>query len=213
MQMLAPRPGMNKAELRKLYLEKRQALSPEDHAAQSAKIAELFFSKADLSSVNTVNCFVSLKHKGEVETALIIERFWKDFPLIATNAPRINVSSEEIEAFPFTKDTTLIENRWRIPEPAAGDPIDPAEIDLVILPLLCFDESGHRVGYGRGFYDRFLARCRPDCMRVGLSFFSAVDRIENLDRTDVPLGACVTPEEIYVFTNPQQKKASQSPPS
>jgi 5-formyltetrahydrofolate cyclo-ligase len=191
---------MSKAELRDLYLDKRQALSPEEHAAQSSKIADLFFSHADLSAINTINCFVSLKHKGEVETALIIERLWTEFPRIATNAPRINLSSGEIEAFPFSKDTTLIENRWRIPEPAAGEPVDPAKIDLVIVPLLCFDERGYRVGYGRGFYDKFLARCRPDCFKVGLSFFSAIDRVMDLDQYDVALGACVTPEKVYVFT-------------
>jgi 5-formyltetrahydrofolate cyclo-ligase len=190
---------MTKTELRALYIAKRQALTSVEHADLSAKIASLFFSNVDLSKIRTVNCFVSLKHKGEVETALIIERLWRDHPKIATDAPRINLSSGEIEAFQFDKSTTLIENRWRIPEPAGGDPIDPQELDLVIVPLLCFDETGYRVGYGRGYYDKFLVRCRPDCLKVGLSFFSPVDRISDTDDLDIPLDRCVTPEKVYDF--------------
>jgi 5-formyltetrahydrofolate cyclo-ligase len=76
---------------------------------------------------------------------------------------------------------------------------EPQEIDLVIVPLLAFDEKGIRVGYGKGYYDRYLKDCREDCLKVGFSYFEAVERIEDADEFDVPLDFCITPNRIYVF--------------
>jgi 5-formyltetrahydrofolate cyclo-ligase len=69
----------------------------------------------------------------------------------------------------------------------------------VFIPLLAFDKSGHRVGYGAGYYDRFLSKCKPDCLKVGLSFFEPVDEISDADEFDVKLNHCVTPSKIWTF--------------
>jgi 5-formyltetrahydrofolate cyclo-ligase len=69
----------------------------------------------------------------------------------------------------------------------------------VIVPLLCFDRRGHRVGYGKGFYDRYLQKCRPDCIKAGLSFFDPVDLIDDTYADDIPLDICVTPSETFRF--------------
>ena len=73
------------------------------------------------------------------------------------------------------------------------------EIDLVLVPLLAFDKNGYRVGYGKGYYDKFLSNCRPDVIKIGLSFFDAVDEIEDIDDYDLPLNFCVTPQRLYDF--------------
>lgn len=188
---------MTKSELRKIYIAKRRSLSPTEHADLSAKIAELFFAYFDLRSIKTFHCFISLKHTGEVETADIFERFWSEFPHIKTLAPRVSEEEGEVDALPFSAETNLIENKWKIPEPADGEPIDPSEINMVLVPLVCFDERGYRVGYGKGFYDRFLRKCRSDCLKIGLSFFPPVEKIDDVHDGDVPLDSCVTPERIY----------------
>ena len=95
------------------------------------------------------------------------------------------------------RDSELIENRWGIREPVSGEVLGPEQIDLVIVPLLCFDASGHRVGYGRGMYDRFLAGCRADCLKVGLSYFPPVAAIDDVSETDIGLDVCITPEREY----------------
>ncbi|HJS52384.1 MAG TPA: 5-formyltetrahydrofolate cyclo-ligase, partial [Pyrinomonadaceae bacterium] len=99
----------------------------------------------------------------------------------------------------YTPETRLLENFWGIREPPIDEAIDPSEIDLVIVPLLCFDERGFRVGHGKGFYDKFLAGCRADCLKVGFTFFPPTDPIDDIDEYDVPLDQCVTPERVYVF--------------
>ena len=65
---------------------------------------------------------------------------------------------------------------------------------LVLVPGVCFDQTGHRVGYGKGFYDRFLKTCRPGCLKVGLSYFEPVDPIDDVHDGDVRLDFIVTPE-------------------
>jgi 5-formyltetrahydrofolate cyclo-ligase len=77
--------------------------------------------------------------------------------------------------------------------------VDADQLDMVFVPLIAFDEQGYRAGYGKGFYDRFLATCRPDCIKVGFSYFAAVDRLEDRHQFDVPLDLCITPHNAYVF--------------
>ena len=72
---------------------------------------------------------------------------------------------------------------------------------MVLVPLLAFDKLGHRVGYGKGYYDRFLAKCPPNCLRIGLSLFDPVERIDDVVPTDIRLNSCLTPVHTYVFAN------------
>src|SRR5690554_3395182 len=100
--------------------------------------------------------------------------------------------------FLLKKKTDIKDSNYGILEPVASIVIEPTMVDVVFVPLLAFDISGHRVGYGKGFYDRFLARCRMDAIFVGLSFFEAESKIDSTS-DDIPLDFCVTPEKIYCF--------------
>jgi 5-formyltetrahydrofolate cyclo-ligase len=190
---------VTKSELRKIYLERRRSLSLEDHAALSSEVVDSLFAAIDLNSIKSLSCYVALKHFGEVETGLLFRRIWETHPQIITTAPRINDSAGEIDSLLYQSDTPTIENRWKIPEPTGSEIVAPEALDLVIVPLLCFDRGGHRVGYGKGFYDRFLQKCRPDCVKAGLSFFPPVDLIADICESDVPLDLCITPTETFRF--------------
>jgi 5-formyltetrahydrofolate cyclo-ligase len=96
-------------------------------------------------------------------------------------------------------DTVYEENDYSIAEPVNGIDISAEDIDAVFVPLLCFDSKGYRVGYGKGFYDRFLSNCREDVIRIGFSYFEAVDSIEDINEFDVPLNICITPNKLYEF--------------
>ena len=190
---------MTKAELRKLYLGRRASLSVNEKVEQSQLIARLFFEKFDLSLVRNLHCFISIERFNEVDTSPIFKEVWDVFPSIRTSAPRLDREAGELDHCAYTLETSLIENAWGIREPVSEKSVDPVEIDLVIVPLLCFDERGYRVGYGKGFYDKFLATCRPDCSKVGLSFFPPLEGIDDTDQYDVCLDQCVTPETVYDF--------------
>ncbi len=97
-------------------------------------------------------------------------------------------------------DSTLIKkNTYNIPEPVDGVPIPNEIIDVVFVPLLAFDEFGHRVGYGKGFYDRFLSQCKAEAIKIGLSFFEAETKIKDAYEGDITLDYCVTPNKVYNF--------------
>lgn len=190
---------MTKAELRKIYLEKRLSLSAKEAAWMSKQISERFFAEIGLEGIGTIHTFIRIAKFNEVDTSMIYSRIWREMPEIRTFAPRLGSKTGEIECILFDHESEFEENAWGIREPAGNKKADPEEIDLVIVPLLCFDERGYRVGYGKGFYDRFLKRCRPDCRRIGLSYFPAIDLIDDVHEGDVAIDICITPDTVARF--------------
>lgn len=187
---------MNKSELRKIYLAANGNLSAQTKREKSAEIAERFFTNFDLSRVRFLHCFLPIEKFGEIDTKLIFERIWRDFPSVETLAPRVNFQTNRIEHLIFKRQTKLVRNHWEICESVENETIESEKIDLVLTPLLCFDARGFRVGYGRGFYDKFLKDCRADCLKIGLSYFAPVAEISDAQTFDVKLDFCVTPQEI-----------------
>lgn len=189
---------MIKTALRLQFLSHRKALTPNDVAERSAAIAERFF--AGHFASETIHAFLPITRQNEVDTWLLIRQLWRDFPAVRIAVSVTDVTINQLTHYPLTPDTTLTKNRWGIPEPLSGlDSISAADFDVVLVPLLAFDTYGHRVGYGKGYYDRFLANCRPDCQKIGLSLFEPVDQITDAEPTDVRLDACLTPKRTYFF--------------
>jgi 5-formyltetrahydrofolate cyclo-ligase len=198
---------MNKSDLRKLYLEKRKSMPVSALSEKSGQIANRFFENIDLSGVSVLHTFIPIRKFNEIDTSMIYYRIWRDMPSIVTGAPRMVRTSGDIESVRFDQDTAWAENSWGIREPSGGEFVEARSIDLVIVPLLCFDEAGHRVGYGKGFYDRFLSECRPDCRKVGVSYFPPVEVIDDVNDTDVRLHICVTPTGMF---RPKEKDATEA---
>ena len=190
---------MLKAELRKQYLSKLKDLSLSERQKLSARISESFFLTFDLKEFKILHLFLSIEENKEIETRFIYEKIWRDFPAIKTVVPRVNRSIDEIESLEFNRLTELSLSSWKIPEPVGERLTEPSQIDLVLVPLLCFDEFGFRVGYGKGYYDKYLNKCRKDCLKIGLSYFPPIEKISDINKFDVPLEYCVTPEKVYRF--------------
>ena len=143
--------------------------------------------------------FLSISEKREVDTQAILHILQgKDKHVVLSKA---NFESGSMTNYLLTDSTVIKVNDWGIPEPVEGIEIKASSIDVVFIPLLVYDEKGNRIGYGKGFYDRFLSQCKPEVVKVGLSFFSAEEEIPDVDEHDVPLDYCVTPEKIYNFKN------------
>jgi 5-formyltetrahydrofolate cyclo-ligase len=196
---------MLKTELRKTFVARQKALSPIERAVKSEAIASSFLQNFDLRPIRFLHCFLPIEKFNEIDTRLIFERIWRDFPRVATLVPRVDFETGEIESLKFTSRTALVENQWQIREPAHEEKIETRKIDLVLVPLLCFDARGFRVGYGKGFYDRFLKNCRPDCVKIGLSYFAPIAEIEDAREFDEKLDFCVTPREVFVTENGKRK--------
>ena len=191
------RLAMTKAELRKSYLEKRSGLSVVDAASMSTAISDTFFFTVNLSAIRNLHCYLPIEKFNEPNTKLILERVWQEFPEVITSVPRIDFATNELSSVIYSSTCPVARNKWGVSEPDGGTVLHAEAVDLAIVPLLCFDEAGYRVGYGKGYYDRFLAKCRPNCLKVGLSFFPPVEKIEDTDEFDVPLDLFITPENIY----------------
>jgi 5-formyltetrahydrofolate cyclo-ligase len=192
---------MLKADLRRLMLTRRRALPPAELATRSARVAARLFADFDLVNWGTVHVFLPLQRRQELNTWLIIRCLWAEWPATRVVVPVVEADGTLTHRL-LTAATPLQESAWGIPEPIDSPVISPAEIDAVLLPLLAFDEQGQRVGYGKGFYDRFLLEC-PQARRIGLSLEPPVPRIEDVWPGDVLLHACVTPERVWHFGGPE----------
>lgn len=190
---------MTKSDLRECALRERRALTPAAVLDASNAIADRFFSSLDLDGVTTLSTFIRIPRFNEVDTSAIYYRIWKDRPWIRTFAPKADLETGEMTSVALFPDTPLIESRWNVREPMSGNAITADELDLVIVPLLGVDANGHRVGYGKGFYDRYLEACRPDCLKVGVNYFEPYDAILDVGEHDVALDLCITPSEVYRF--------------
>jgi 5-formyltetrahydrofolate cyclo-ligase len=190
---------MLKQDLRKEFSQKRKALTEQEVEGFSRKIHDWFFRSFPVHSYATIHTFLPIKHHKEIDAWLIINTLKKDF---ATNIviPKSHADGTMTHYF-LTEETIFEENQWKIPEPFPSKHLESSvsEIDLVLIPLLCFDKKGYRVGYGKGYYDRFLADCRADVLKIGLSIFEPVEQIKDVDTYDICLDYCITPNKIWSF--------------
>lgn len=191
---------MLKANLRKIYLGKQKSFSQIESEQKSAQIADLFFGNFDLSRIKFLHGFLPIRKFNEIDTKLIFQKIWREFSHVETLVPRVNFETNEIENLKFTSEIELVENQWQIHEPAHDKLVETEIIDAVLVPLLCFDVKGFRVGYGKGFYDKLLKNCRKDCLKIGLSFFPPVEKVEDAQEFDVRLNYCITPNKVFPFT-------------
>ena len=191
---------MSKQDLRKEFLQKRKALAETEVDVFSKQIHDWFFRNIPVHAYATIHTFLPIKRNNEIDTYLIINTLRKNF---ATDIviPRSHEDGT-MSHYLLTKDTVFEENKWEIsePSPVGGLQSSVFNIDLVLIPLLSFDKKGYRVGYGKGYYDRFLAECRPNVLKIGLSIFEPIDEISDVTAFDVQMDYCITPNKIWSFS-------------
>lgn len=186
---------MSKEQIRKEYLTKRKSLSSQFVKLESLKISDIVSQNFTLES-KTVHCFIPIEKNNEIDTWLLIDRIMEKGRVVV---PKTNFEDKSMTHFYFEKDTELVLNSHGILEPNEAKKAEIEEIDIVLLPLLAFDKNGFRVGYGGGFYDRFLAQLPKKTKLIGLSLFDPMDEIKELDTFDKKMHHCITPTEIYSF--------------
>lgn len=187
---------MLKKDLRLKYSNLRKDLSPGSILNSSLAIANKIL-ELPIWAGEFYHIFLAIPEKNEVDTSFMLSILHgKDKNIVL---PKVS-GANDLKHFLLTDSTKLVASKWGVPEPVDGIEIPEEKIDVVIVPLLAFDKSGNRVGYGAGFYDNFLSKCKPNVIKVGLSLFEAEDDISDLDKNDIPLNYCVTPNTIYSFS-------------
>ncbi len=189
---------MTKAALRKIYKEKRSHLSPQE-MEKFTDLILIHFQQIKLPFLSCIHTYIASEKLGEADTSAITRYLQFKNPGLKLLVPKIDITSGDMKHLHFDDEVELIHNAFGIAEPSSGKITDPDEIDLVLVPLLAFDKHGYRVGYGKGYYDKFLSQCREDVIKIGLSFFEPVDEIDDINQFDISLNYCVTPQQIYEF--------------
>jgi len=187
---------MIKSELRKKYKSLRSDLSKNTIDALSIDIANQLLS-INIWEYDFYHLFLSIETQKEINTDFILNILsGKDKNIVISKS---DFKTGTLSNYLLTDSTKLKLNPYNIPEPVDGIEINDSKIEVVFVPLLAFDTKGNRVGYGKGFYDRFLENCKQETIKIGLSFFEAEDIIDDVSKNDIPLNYCVTPKKIYTF--------------
>ena len=148
-----------------------------------------------ISDFDNFHIFMGVDKLKEINTNFIISVLQgRDKNIVI---PKV-ISDDHLGHYLLTDSTKLKPNEWNILEPINGIEVEPKKIEVVFIPLLAFDLYGNRVGYGKGYYDKFLAECGEKCLKIGLSFFTPEKKIPS-SPLDIKLNYCVTPKKIYKF--------------
>ncbi|UIR55578.1 5-formyltetrahydrofolate cyclo-ligase [Sphingobacterium sp. SRCM116780] len=189
---------MTKAELRTYYRDLRSRLSEQEEEELNNSLFHNL-KKLNWQHVKFCHVFLPILKFHEPNTFLLISYFRENFPDINLVISKSDMLSQQMTHYVYNDSLVLENNKWGILEPVEGIAISETKLDVVLIPLLISDKRGNRVGYGKGYYDRFLSLCRSDVKKIGLSFFEPIDLIQDVDPHDIPLDICVTPQEIYTY--------------
>lgn len=184
----------NKKTLRKHYSAKRKALSTTALEQKSDAVLNQVLTNNLISEGLLMLFFDSVLHRE-----MPMQKWFERFENHRICVPKVIDRNGEMEAVLLEKEMPLAPNLWGILEPKSTLFVDPKEISTVVVPLLCFDQNGHRVGYGKGYYDRFLSRCNTTVKTIGISAFDAIQKIADSTSDDHTLNVAVTPKKVYVF--------------
>ena len=185
---------MTKAEARRYYRNLRKEFTRVEINELSEKIFQ-YIKQFSFSVEKSFHIFLPIEKNNEINTYPIINWLYQQqkevvLPLVVGD-DMINCKVEQ--GF----ETVL--NSRQIPEPIHYVEVEASTIDVIFIPMFIADKKGNRVGYGGGYYDKFLTRCRPDSKKIGLTFFRPIEHIEDAYFGDFPLDFCITPEGIESF--------------
>lgn len=187
---------MDKKELRKKYKALRQTLSAKEIEERSLAIANQLVQMPIWEKLY-YHLFLTIAEQNEIDTEYILQVLaGKDKEIVIS---KCEFSSLGMIHYLLTDNTKIKKNSYNVPEPIDGLEVPDAKIDVVFVPLLAYDKVGNRVGYGKGFYDNFLSKCKPETLKIGLSFFAPEEVIDGISENDVKLDYCVTHEGVIKF--------------
>lgn len=186
---------MPKRSIRVQFLAQRKSLLRRRCIELGKKIQQKFLQSGLLAEVESLALYCAIHN--EVPTDSIADCALAAGKRVAY--PRVVGGNLEFVEIASLGD--LVPGSFGVPEPLSGNRVPPAALDLIVVPGVAFDRTGHRLGYGRGYYDRALDKCRPDCSKVGLAYdFQVVAALPAMEEHDRPLTMLITEQETLNFT-------------
>ena len=185
----------NKLFLRQLFKKERSLLSP-NQVKTSSKLIFKNLITLNIWEKNFYHSYLSNVLNNEVETNEIINLLFKKNKrvfvpkILGTNLIHIEIN----------KNTSYSKNQLGIREPVNSSKSNPDLLEVIFVPLLAFDKQGDRVGYGGGYYDKFLGDIKNNALKIGLSLFEPIDKILDIEDHDISLDYIITPKRVYNFS-------------
>jgi len=181
-----------KGEIREKLRSRRAGILESEFLSRSSSITRALQQQQEYAAARTIHCYVSMNDRREVNThpliAAIIEE-GRDLVVPVTHFGEGTLSHYTLTSFDELKP-----NKWGVLEPEDGIERTSQEFELVIVPMVGGDERGHRLGYGGGFYDRFLKEVQ--CPAVGLCFEQNIISLLPIESYDIPMNKIITEERI-----------------
>lgn len=187
---------MLKSELRSHYKQLRSTLSSDEIERMSQQMAQLSL-QLPIWKAQYFHLFLPIVTQKEVNTIYLRSKLQEKNKKIVVSKSDFKTAS--MQHFMWSNTTKMTTNRYGIPEPDEGIRLKEHQIEVVFVPLLAFDKKGNRVGYGKGFYDRFLSKCLPNTIKIGLSFFPPTKALINTDPKDIAMDYVISPNQLYSF--------------
>ena len=189
---------MTKKELRKIFRDKRNSLS----MSERAKMDDLMliqFQALKLPVIYSLLSYWPIERNNEPNMHLFTDYMAFRNPELIIAYPKTDLVANNMHAISTNESSRFAINDFGIYEPEKGEEIAAGYFDMIFVPLLAVDKKGYRVGYGKGYYDKFMVDCREDCVRIGFSYFEPIQEMPDKHEFDVPLNLCITPQSVYVF--------------
>lgn len=187
---------MTKTEARVKYKKLRLNLTALEIEENSLAIANNLL-QLKIWDKTFYHLFLTIVELKEVNTEFILSILQgKDKEIVVSKS---DFETLEMKNYLLTDATKFKKNKYNIAEPLDGIEVPIDKIEVVFIPLLAFDKNGNRVGYGKGFYDNFLSKCKPETIKIGLSFFEPEENILEVTLNDITLNYCVTPKKFYLL--------------
>ena len=181
--------------LRKSFKKQRSLLDINQVQGLSKRIFENLL-ELNIWDKSFYHLYLSNEINNEVETDEIVNLlFMKNKRVFVPKILGKDLLNIEID-----NNTKYSLNQLGIREPISSNQKDASLLEVIFVPLLIFDKLGHRVGYGGGYYDKFLGNIKDDVLKIGLSLFEPIDKIQDIERHDIRLDYSITPKRVYDFT-------------
>lgn len=187
---------VSKQEARAWGKSQRAALSKEAIEGWRNMQVQVLFHTLDMSKVNVCHVFLPMLNQAEPDLWPLLKLWVDKYPNLIFAAPISDFKTKSFAQYQLDTAEFPPYSVKGIPEPSSTVEISPGLTDIAFIPLLAADVYGSRVGYGAGFYDRFLAQCAPECIKIGVALYGAIEGVIAHEQHDIKLDYYASPTEL-----------------